>query len=32
VLRGERRVLGQRPMLQDLLGYRGVAVLERVGA
>jgi (1->4)-alpha-D-glucan 1-alpha-D-glucosylmutase len=29
VMRGERRVLGERTMLEDLLGDRGVAVLER---
>jgi (1->4)-alpha-D-glucan 1-alpha-D-glucosylmutase len=29
VLRGERRVLGERTLLDSLLGRRGVAVLER---
>jgi (1->4)-alpha-D-glucan 1-alpha-D-glucosylmutase len=29
VLRGERRVLGERTLLEDLLGRRSVAVLER---
>ncbi len=29
VLRGERRVLGERTPLEDLLGPRGLAVLER---
>jgi (1->4)-alpha-D-glucan 1-alpha-D-glucosylmutase len=32
VLRGERRVLGDRALLEDLLGRRSVAVLERTGA
>jgi (1->4)-alpha-D-glucan 1-alpha-D-glucosylmutase len=30
VLRGERRVLGPRTMLESLLGRRGLAVLERI--